>query len=59
VVGGGLVGGAVVGGGLVGGTLELSPKNEIAYPAMPVSGSTCPAPAMLYASTSTVPELLS
>ena len=26
---------------------------------MPASGSTCPAPAMLYASTSAVPALLS
>src|SRR4051812_23185810 len=57
---GGVVGevvGGVVGevvGGVVGGVVvpPLRPKNAIAYAAMPLDGRLCPAPWMLYASTS-------
>src|SRR4051794_8015180 len=53
---GGVVGEVVGGvvGEVVGGVVvpPLRPKNAIAYAAMPLDGRLCPAPWMLYASTS-------
>src|SRR4051794_31787825 len=56
--GGALEGEAVgeAGGELVGVEPVSRPKNAMAAAAMPLCGRLCPAPWMLYASTSTVPD---